>query len=156
MDGFFGTPEIMMADKDSRFVGEIFQDFCTARNIIPKTAIPGHHQSAGATERRRRLFRAIIDHVAGERKPKKLSNKEWEEFASMTMMHLNSQVQQYDGFTPGQRVFDRTPKLPIGAIGNPFCEDFTNPVDAPTAKTQNLTSAIYEIRQASLKADFPK
>ena len=29
-----------------------------------------------------------------------------------------------------------------------------NPADAPTAETQNLISAIYEIRQASLKADF--
>ena len=72
----------------------------------------------------------------------------------MAMMHMNSQVQQYDGFTPGQRVFGRTPKLPIGSIDNPFFGDFTNPAEAPATKTQNLTSAIYEIRQASLKADF--
>ena len=85
-----------------------------------KTAIRGYRQSLGATERRRRLFRAIIDHVAGGRKPKKLNNKEWKEFSAMTMMRLNSQVRQYDGFAPGQRVFGRAPKLPIGAIGNPF------------------------------------
>jgi len=65
----------MMADKESRVVGGIFQDFCTTRNIILQTAIPGHHQSLGATERRRRLFRFITDHVDGERKPKKLNNK---------------------------------------------------------------------------------
>ena len=29
-----------------------------------------------------------------------------------------------------------------------------NPVDAPTTKTQNLVSAIYEIRQGSAKAGF--
>ena len=74
----------------------------------------------------------------------------------MTMMHLNSQVQQYDGFTPAQLVFGRTPKLPIGTIGNPFFEDFMNPAEAPTAETQNLIPAIYEIRQASLQADFQK
>ena len=151
---FFGTPEILMVDMDSRFGGKMFQDFRTARNIILQAAIPGHHQSFGATERRHRLFRAIIDHVVGERKPKKLSNTELKEFSSMTMMHMYSQVQHYDGFTPGQRVFGRTPKLPIGTIDNPFFEDFMNPVDAPAAKTQNLISTIYEIRQASPKADF--
>ena len=82
--------------------------------------IPGHHQSLGATERRHRLFRVIIDHVIGESNPKKLNSKEWKEFASMTMMRLISQVQQYEGFTPGRSVFGRTPKLPIGAICNPF------------------------------------
>ena len=132
---FFGTPEITTVDKDSRFVGGIFQDSCTARNVILQTAIPGHHQSLGATERRLGLFRTIIDHVTGGRKHKKLNNKEWKEFSPMTMMHLNSQVRQYGGFTPGQRVFGRTPKLPIGTIDNPFFWDFTNPADAPTTET---------------------
>ena len=36
----------------------------------------------------------------------------------------------------------------------PFFGDFTNPSDAPTAETQNLISMIFEIRQASIKADF--
>ena len=66
----FGTPEILMVGEYSRFTGGIFQDFCTSRNVIFRTAIPGHHQSLGATERRHRLFRAIIDNVIGERKPK--------------------------------------------------------------------------------------
>ena len=109
-----------MAGKDSRFIGKIFQDFCTARNIILQKAIPGHHQSLWAAERRRMLLRAIIDHLIGGRETKKLSNKEWKEFAPMTMMRLNSQVQQYDGLTPGESVFGGTPKLPIGAVGNPF------------------------------------
>ena len=70
------------------------------------------------------------------------------------MMRMDSQVQQDDGFTPGQRVFGRAPKFPICAIDNPFFEDFTNPVAAPATKTQNLISAIYEIRQASSEEDF--
>ena len=52
---FIGKPEITMADKDSGFIGSIFQDF-PPRNIILQTAIPGHHQSLGATEGRRKLF----------------------------------------------------------------------------------------------------
>ena len=72
----------------------------------------------------------------------------------MTMMHMNSQVQQYGGFTPGQRVFGRTPKLPIGATDNPFFEDFMNPAEAPATEKRNSIVAIYEIRQASLKEDF--
>ena len=42
----------------------------------------------------------------------------------------------------------------LGAVGNPFFEDFMNPADAPTAKTHNLSSIIFKIREASLKADF--
>ena len=80
--------------------------------------------------------------------------REWNAFVSMATMRLNSQVQQYDGFTPGKRVFWRGPKLPIGAVGNPFFEYFMNPADAPTAETQNLISMIFEIRQAPLTSDF--
>jgi len=69
-------------------------------------------------------------------------------------MHLNSQLQQSGGFTPVQRVFGRTPELPIGAIGNPFFGYFMNQAEAHTAETRNLISAIYEIRHASSKADF--
>ena len=64
-------------------------------------------------------FRGIIDRIIGNRKSNCLSNKEWGEFSDMAALHLNSQVQQYDGFTPGQRLFGRTPKLPIGAAGSP-------------------------------------
>ena len=97
----FGTPDILVVDKDKRFVGEIFQDFCTHRNITLQTVIPGHHQSLGATERRHGHFRGILDHIIGNRKSNCLSSKEWKEFSAMTALHLNSQVRQYDGFTLG-------------------------------------------------------
>ena len=139
----------MVADKDSRFIGEVFQEFRTTRNIVLQTVIPGHRQSLGATARRRALFRSIIDHAVGNRKPNSLSSKEWEGFAEMATMRLNSQVRQFGGFKPGQRVFGRTPKIPIGATGNPHFEDFTNPEDARTDKTHELIGAIRKIRQAS-------
>ena len=105
-----GAPGIMAAGKDSRFIGKAFRGFCTAHNIVLQTAIPGYRQSLGATERWRGLFRSIIDHVVGNKKPNSLSNKEWEEYAAMTMARLNSQVRQFGGFAPGKRVFGWTPK----------------------------------------------
>ena len=130
----FGAPDILVVDKDERFIGEIFQDFCTYHNIVLQTAIPGHRQSLGATERRRAHFRGIIDHIIGNRKSNCSPSKEWGEFSAMAALHLNSQVQQYGGFTPGQRAFGRAPKLPIGTAGNPNFSDFMKPVTSPTTK----------------------
>ena len=45
----------------------------------------------------------------------------------MAMMHMNAKVQQYGGYTPRRRVFRRDPKLPIGAIDNPFFWGFYEP-----------------------------
>ena len=65
----FGAPEIIVAGKDSRFVGGNFQEFCTARNIVAQAVIPGHRQSLGETERRRGHYRMIIGHMVGNKKP---------------------------------------------------------------------------------------
>ena len=112
----------MAPGKDSRFTGEVFQEFRTARNVVLQTVIPGHHQSLGATERGRGLFRSLIDHLVGGKKPNSPSRKEWGEFSAMTMMRLNAQVRQFGGFAPGQRVFGRKTEIPIGALRNPhFC-----------------------------------
>ena len=92
--------------------------------------------------------------MVGNKNPNNLSNKEWEEFAAMTTMRINSQVRQFGGFAPGKRVFGRTPKMPIWDIGNPFFEDFTNPVEAPATTAHGLLSVMRKIRQASLNADF--
>ena len=149
-----GAPEIMVAGKDSRFIGKVPQEFCDARNVVLQTIIPGHHQSLGATERRRGMFRPITDHAIGNKNPNSSSRKEWEEFAEMAMMRLNSQVGEFGGFAPTQRVFGRTPKMQIGAIGNPHFEDFTIPKESPKTKTHQLIDVAHKIRQASLKADF--
>ena len=109
----FGAPEIMVAGKDSRFIGEVFQEFCNARNITLHAVIPGHRQSLGATERRHGLFRTIIDHVIGNRKPNSLGRKEWDVFAAMTMMRLNSLVRKFGGFAPGRRVCGGAFEMPI-------------------------------------------
>ena len=128
----------MVGDKGSRFTGEVFQEFCTARNIISQAAIPGHRQSLGATERRRGLLRTIIDHAIGNRKPNSLGRKEWKEFSAMTTMRLNPQVRQFGGFATGQSVFGRTPEMPIGAVCNPHFEDFANPKEARETETHHL------------------
>ena len=43
----FGAPRIMVEDKDSRFTGEAFREFCAARIIVAQTVIPCHRQSLG-------------------------------------------------------------------------------------------------------------
>ena len=123
----FGAPEILLMGKDKRFTGEIPQDFCTDRNIISQAVIPGRHQSLGATERRHAHFRGIIDHMVGNRNPNISTPTQWREFSAMDVLRLNSKVQQYGGFTLGQRVFGRTPKLPIGTVGNPNFSDCMSP-----------------------------
>ena len=75
-------------------------------------------------------------------------------FAAMTMAHLNSQVQQFGGVTHVQRVFGATPKMPIGAVGNPHFGDFMNPKEAGETETHHFPGVIRKIRQASLTADF--
>ena len=115
----FGAPDISIVDRDMGFIGKIFQYFSPSRNIVLQAAIHGSRKSLGAKERRRGHSRAITDHIVGNRKTNCLARKEWEESTSMKMMHLNSNVQQLDGFAPGKRVFGRTPKIPIGASGGP-------------------------------------
>ena len=64
----FGAHDILVIDTYMRFIGKIFQDFGASRNIAVQTAIPGHHQSSGATERRRGHLRLIIDHIIGKKR----------------------------------------------------------------------------------------
>ena len=48
---FFGTPGIILTDKDSGFIGLKLPQFRNEQNITVHTFIPGHRQSLGATER---------------------------------------------------------------------------------------------------------
>ena len=99
-----------------------------------------------------------IDHLVGNNKANCLGRKERGGFPAMAMMRLNSQVQQFGGFTPGGRggggVFGMTPKMPIGAAGSPHFEDFTNPKEAKITKTHHLLAIILQIRQESITAYF--
>ena len=89
------------------------------------------------------MFRTIIDHGVGNKKPNSLRRKEWGEFAATTTtMRLNPQVRQFGGFAPGQRVFGRIPTMPIGVVDNSHFLDSANPKDAPAAKTHHLSGAI--------------
>ena len=44
--------------------------------------------------------------------------------------------------------------MPIATVNSPHFEDFTNPVESPTAKTHHLLAMIRQIRQASPTAYF--
>ena len=121
---------------------------CTDRNIISQAVIPGNHQSLGATERGHAHHRGIIDHIIGGREIHLVTPKLWREFPAMAALHLNSQVQQFGGFTPGRRVFGGAPKLPIGTVGNSNFNDCMNPKTAPKTKSMSLLRVIYEIRKS--------
>ena len=136
------------------FTCGIFQEFCTSRNVVLRTVIPGHRQSLGATARRHGHFRTIIDHIIGIRQANFLAQKEWGGSPSMPMIHLNAQVRQFGGFAPGRRVLGRTPKIPIGELESPHFVDFMNPKEAQAAKTHHLLGIIHLIRQESPTADF--
>ena len=56
----FVTHGIIIADKDAMFVGEIFQGFCTGRNVALQAVIRGIRQSLGGAGRRHGLFRGIV------------------------------------------------------------------------------------------------
>ena len=71
----------------------------------------------------------------------------------MCILHLNSQVGRYDGFTPGRRVVWRAQKLPIGAAGGPHFRDFTTPNDTPVTKTRDVLAKLREIQMDSLGSD---
>ena len=127
---------------------------CSPSNIVFQTVIPGHRQSLGATERRSGHFRITIYRIIGNREANCSTQKEWGEFPPTTMIHLNSQVRQFGGFTHGPRVLGRTPKMPIGAVVNPHFLAFVNPKDAETTKTHHLLGIIRQFRQASSTAYF--
>ena len=55
----------------------------------------------------------------------------------MCILHLNSEVRQYDGFTTGRSVFGRTPKLPTGPADIPNFRDFTDPDGSPVTQTHD-------------------
>ena len=54
----------------------------------------------------------------------------------MCILRLNSQIQKYGGFTGGERVFGRAPKLQIGAVGTPHFIDFVYQNGAPVIQTE--------------------
>ena len=93
----FGTPDIIMVDKDTRFDGNSRREFCYDRNITRRTVIPAHRQSLGGGEGRQRLFMGISGKLREEKKASNIPNKEREEYTTMCTLHLNSQVQQYGG-----------------------------------------------------------
>ena len=52
MLALFEAPGIISAGKYMGFIGWVFQEFRTSRDVVSQAVIPGHHQSSGATVRR--------------------------------------------------------------------------------------------------------
>ena len=80
------------------------------RNIPLQTVIHGNHERLGATEWRRSYFKDITHQTVEGIKRNKLENEVWLRYASMVILHMNSQALQYGGFTHGRRVSGWAPK----------------------------------------------
>ena len=150
----FGAPDILLADNDARFIGKEFIRFCTDRKITLQTVTPGHIQILGSTEMSHRRFKETIHRINDNRTNRQIRPLGWQKYDALSMLHLNSKVQRYDCFTPGQRVFGRTHKLPIGTARNPNYSDFTHTKDDPVTQTHQVLAKLIELREASLESDF--
>ena len=99
-------------------------------------------------------FKDIMRRNLDKSKNKKIETGDWAEYDAMCLRRLNVQVQQYDGFTPGRRVFGRAPKLPVGAVGSPHFSYFTNLNDSTVTETNGAMAKLREIQNASLEIVF--
>ena len=73
---------------------------------------------------------------------------DWLEYDALSMLHLNAQLQQFGCYTPGKRVYGRTPEMPIATVDNTFYNDFMNPKDSPFAQTHQAIAKLREIQNA--------
>ena len=118
----FGTPGVITDDKGPRFTGAIVPHFCRDRNVSLQAVIPGLHQSLGPAEERHRYLKDTTQQIIGGRKRKNVLSKDWQGYASMCTMRLNSQVQQYGGFSHGRRFF-RNPDITARYVWKPTFKD---------------------------------
>ena len=141
-----GAPDVVIPDNDPRFSLAKVQQFRRDNSAL-QTVIRGNRQSLVGTARRHMYFRDITQRIKDGRQEKKVDNREWGDYASMCMMHLNSQVQPYGGFTNGQRVFGRGPKLSIGAVDNPHFKGAIYQNGSPFIQTKERVSEAVGISQ---------
>ena len=89
-------------------------------------------------------FKETEYQIKDNRKDKKIRPVDWHEYDAWSMLHLNSHAHQYDGFEQRQRIFGRTPKILIGAVGNPNFSDSMHPDESPVAKTHRVLAKLRE------------
>ena len=124
------------------------------RNATLQTVIAARHQSLWGSERRSKYFRYIMAQIKDRREKTQNEPVDCAEYAALTMLRLNSQVRQYDCFTPARRVCGRTPEMPIGAVGNPFNIDLTNPENSSVTHTRPVIAKLREVQKASSENDI--
>ena len=108
----------------------------------------------------------ISKHVTDSNKNKQIRAVDWQEYDALIMVHLNPRArqeydalimvhlnpraQQYGGFTPGRRVFGRTPQMQIGAGGCLDIRDFAAPDESQAAQTHQVIAKLRGPEKASL------
>ena len=85
---------------------------------------------------------------------KQIRPVDWHEYDALCILPLNPQAQQYEGFTPRQRVSGARRKDRFGRSGvQVFC-DFTNQTEAPETQTHLVILQMRWIQKASIESDF--
>ena len=92
-------------------------------------------EGGGGSERRHMYSKDITHRIIDGEKRKMVDIKDRQEYTASRTMRLNSEILQYAGITPGQRVFGGSPKLPIGAVDNPTFKDCVATNETPVVQT---------------------
>lgn len=98
-------------------------------------------------------FRGITHNIKDGGGEEKVGNMDWLGYESMRTMHLNPHAPQNGGFTTGQIIFGRSPKLQIGTVDNPDIKDFIYKNDTLLYKQGALENS-GTFKKASLQRDF--
>ena len=80
----------------------------------------------------------IAHQIPDVRKNKEIATVDWQEYAPMCMVDVNSQFRRYGGYTPGRRVVGKAPKLLTGAVCNTHFRNFTNRSEYPVTQTRDV------------------
>ena len=80
--------------------------------------------------------------------------RDLKEYDAMGTLHLNSHVRKRDGFAPFQRVIGRTPKMPIGSLGNPHFKHFMFRSESPATHANDLVKQLISPHQSSSESGF--
>ena len=97
-------------------------------------------------------FKDITIQIKDQRKNKRITPLEWQEYAALSTLRLNPKRNSTMALRQDKE-FGRTPKMPLGEVGAPDFRDFTNQYDLPSTLKHQVHANLGEIQSASLESD---
>jgi hypothetical protein len=100
----FGVPDKVVTDNGGEFVSSEFENACSVLGMTHIKTTPYHPQSNGFIERIHRMLKTAL---------RALDDKEqWSDQIPLITLMLNNQVTDANSYTPYQKVFGKTCRLP--------------------------------------------